>query len=72
MIMFKDNQMVRGGIAGRIDGWTVWFKTPWGFAETLQEAVKACESIKEIDPEFEITPVPVARSGDHYEVCEGR
>jgi hypothetical protein len=46
----------------------VWFQTPFGLVEELNEAV---ERVQEhgIDPEVSIVPVSVAVTDTLYEVC---
>lgn len=47
--------------------WEVWFKTPFGVTKYLSDAVRRVQEY-ELNPDTCIIPVPVAFSGDKYEV----
>lgn len=48
--------------------WEVWFQTPKGLCETLDEAVEVCKSL-DMEPDAIIRPVPVAITAHgNYEI----
>lgn len=67
MFSYEHNRLRRGGREEPILEWRVWFRTPWGLAETLEEAKAVCKA-REVDPDQAIIPIPVAMSQSMTEV----
>lgn len=69
MIDVLRERIIRGDIDEKIRRWETWFRTPFGQAKSLQEAVKICESAG-IDARLAIVPSSVAISDSTHEVWE--
>lgn len=69
MVIFETEKMTLDGYeAHKIKDWVVWFMTPFGVYSELSQAVRFCKS-RDIDPEVNIIPVPVARGENgHFEL----
>lgn len=59
MIDMAKNKIVRGGAVEDIVAWRVWFKTPFGYGETIEEALATIETA-ELNPHTSVKPVAVA------------
>lgn len=65
MILFKENT---AGVKGeQIKEWVVWFRTPFGFTNSLEIAIKKCEGV-DLDPNICIRPFVVAITENDYEI----
>lgn len=63
MIDLSNGHLVRRGTQIPIVKWETWFQTPFGITPDREEAVRRCTEA-EIDPEVNVTPVPVALGSD--------
>jgi hypothetical protein len=63
------NRIVRGEINEPIKRWETWWKTPWGLAQTYDEAFKTLEDA-EIDKNLAMKPIPVAISETTHEAYD--
>lgn len=61
MINYRKNTIKRGGVEEPIKQWAVWFLTPFGMAETTEEAVAALKEAG-LDAHQMIVAKPVAIS----------
>lgn len=69
MIDLGAGRLVRAGVAEDIKRWGVWFKTPFGYAESLAEAQATVGSV-DLNPHMVIQPVPVAFGDTIHEVYD--
>jgi hypothetical protein len=67
MYSIKDKTLTIQGQTTSIERWEVWFQTPFGLIENLDDAIIRVES-SDCDPNFTIVPVVVAIAGSRYEV----
>jgi len=67
MIDLATGTVVFEGQRRPIRRWETWFRTPFGLAKTLQEAIEFVLP-KDIDPILCIEPVPVAIHDGGHEV----
>jgi hypothetical protein len=63
MIDLTSSALERNGKVKAISEWVVWFMTPFGIAATSKDAIELCQK-RDIDPEINITPIPVAMASD--------
>lgn len=68
-IDFAHNRIIRGDVDEPITRWGVWFKTPFGYVETVDEMLEVCEKAQ-IDPNLTTFAVPVAFTANTHEVHE--
>ena len=65
MIDLTTNSFFVSGKHIPISKWVVWFVTTFGLTPNLEEAKMRCVA-SDIDPELNVTPVPVAIAEDGY------
>lgn len=72
MIDIVHNRIIRGdNLSEPIKKWVVWWKSPFGYHETSQEAVEAVNAKKlDLDPDMVIVPVAVAIAANTHEVWD--
>src|SRR5262245_39553785 len=59
MIELRNSRIVWNGKQLPIQRFEVWFLTPFGMCKLLEEAVQRCVMV-DLDPEFNVVPIPVA------------
>lgn len=70
MIDLEHNRVIRGDALNEpIKRWVTWFKTPFGYVETVAELLELTKK-HELDPNMVAFPVPVAIGESNYEVWE--
>ncbi len=69
MLDLNSGTIIRGGVREPIVRWGVWFKTPFGYGETLEEARETVISV-DLNPHMVIQPVPVAFGDTIHEVYD--
>jgi hypothetical protein len=70
MVNLKNNEIQNPNHSSEtkpIEKWEVWFTTPFGLIHDFKTAKERVEQA-DLDPDSTIVPVPVAISGDTYEV----
>ncbi len=67
MISLTRKTLTRNGVESEIIRFEVWFQTPFGLIENLEDAVVRLTAA-DMDPETIIVPVSVAISESSYEV----
>jgi hypothetical protein len=67
MVNMKEQEIHLAEKTHSIQRWEVWFMTPFGLLQTYEEAEKRLQGL-DLDPDTCVLPVPVAISGDVYEV----
>lgn len=61
MIDIPNQRIIRGKNSETIIRWEVYMMTPFGIAETIDEALVICQN-RDLDPYLTVVPVPVAFS----------
>jgi len=69
MIDLSKKEIVLGDRVEPIKEWRVWFKTPFGYAETLDQALFTIRSA-DLNPYMTVQPIPVAFSETMHEVFD--
>jgi hypothetical protein len=67
MIQLAQRLVTIQGKEEKILSFEVWFQTPWGLIDKLDDAVARCVA-HDIDPNINLVPVSVAITETNYEV----
>lgn len=67
MVDLKNQTIILEKRTNPIERWEVWFMTPFGLCDDFETAKQRLKD-NDLDPDLCIVPVPVAISGDIYEV----
>ena len=68
MISYTQSLITLNGKTEPILRYEVWFQTPFGLVQSVQDGIKQCAAV-DFEPDRTLLPVSVAVSESMYEIC---